>query len=82
MKPTDMPAAVWVLLLTNRSNCGSRKDSSHICGEKNLIRLATRNHSHAEWLRNIGQQKERLLYANWLFYIIKVMTGNEALKIL
>jgi hypothetical protein len=42
--------------LTDRSKCGSREDSTLICGENNLTRAPTRNHSHDEGSEDIDQQ--------------------------
>jgi hypothetical protein len=42
--------------LTDRSKCGSREDSTRICGENNLNWAPTRNHNHEEGSEDIGQQ--------------------------
>ena len=42
--------------LADRSKCGSREDSTRICGENNLTRVPTRNHSRGEGSGDIGQQ--------------------------
>lgn len=59
--------------LTDRSKCDSREDSTRICGENNLTRVPTRNHSLGEWSGDIGQQNAN----HWQVYIMNVRLRKE-----
>jgi hypothetical protein len=50
--------------LTDRSKYGSREDSTRICGENNLTRVPTRNHSRGEGSGDINQQNANYWQAN------------------
>ena len=59
--------------LTDRSKCDSGEDSACICGENNLTRLPTRNHSRGEGTGDIGQQNANY----WQVDIMNVMLRKE-----
>jgi len=59
--------------LTDRSKCGSREDSTRICGENNLTRVPTRNHSRGKGSGDIGQQNANY----WQVDIMNVMLRKK-----